>query len=100
MQKIYSQAFRVIGFVGKDYTHAGMCFNAIKALTSAWFEVRKSFGQDDSTSSTPGNIYGRVMNEASMGRIVEFPPVVQSFDGETRNVLDFARARNDSDQEQ
>ncbi|EXL52361.1 hypothetical protein FOCG_08152 [Fusarium oxysporum f. sp. radicis-lycopersici 26381] len=60
MQKIYSQAFRVIGFVGKDYTHAGMCFNAIKALTSAWFEVRKSFGQDDSTSSTPGNIYGRV----------------------------------------
>ncbi|EXL71410.1 hypothetical protein FOPG_12883 [Fusarium oxysporum f. sp. conglutinans race 2 54008] len=71
MQKIYSQAFRVIGFVGKDYTHANMCFNAIKALTSAWFEVRKSFGQDDSTSSTPGNIYGRVMNEASMGRIVE-----------------------------
>ncbi|ENH64963.1 Heterokaryon incompatibility protein 6, OR allele [Fusarium oxysporum f. sp. cubense race 1] len=71
MQKIYSQAFRVIGFVGKDYTHASMCFNAIKALTSAWFEVRKSFGQDDSTSSTPGNIYGRVMNEASMGRIVE-----------------------------
>ncbi|EXK84027.1 hypothetical protein FOQG_11759 [Fusarium oxysporum f. sp. raphani 54005] len=71
MQKIYSQAFRVIGFVGKDYTHASMCFNAIKALTSAWFEVRKSFGQDDSTASTPGNIYGRVMNEASMGRIVE-----------------------------
>ncbi|EXK36392.1 hypothetical protein FOXG_13317 [Fusarium oxysporum f. sp. lycopersici 4287] len=52
MQKIYSQAFRVIGFVGKDYTHAGMCFNAIKALTSAWFEVRKSFGQDDSTFNT------------------------------------------------
>ncbi|KAJ4090230.1 hypothetical protein NW756_006587 [Fusarium oxysporum] len=70
MQKIYSQAFRVIGFVGKDYTHASMCFNAINALTSAWFEVRKSFGHD-STSSTPGNIYSRVMNEASIGRIVE-----------------------------
>ncbi|KAL9564710.1 hypothetical protein ACKAV7_011162 [Fusarium commune] len=71
MQRIYSQAFRVIGFVGKDYTHASMCFNAIKALTSAWFEVRKRFGQEDNTSSTPGNIYGCVMNEASMGRIVE-----------------------------
>ncbi|KAF5983079.1 heterokaryon incompatibility protein 6, OR allele [Fusarium bulbicola] len=35
MQRIYSQAFRVIGFVGKDYTHASICFNAIKALTSA-----------------------------------------------------------------
>ncbi|KAH7151347.1 hypothetical protein DER46DRAFT_638924 [Fusarium sp. MPI-SDFR-AT-0072] len=67
----YQWTFRVIGFVGKDYTHASMCFNAIKALTSAWFEVRKRFGQEDNTSSTPGNIYGCVMNEASMGRIVE-----------------------------
>ncbi|KAF4955434.1 hypothetical protein FGADI_4544 [Fusarium gaditjirri] len=71
MQRIYSQAFRVIGFVGKDYTHAKMCLNAIKAVTSAWFKFRKSFGQEDSSSLTPGNIYGCVMNEASMGRIVQ-----------------------------
>lgn len=71
MQMIYSQAFRVIGFVGKDYTHASMCFNAIKALTSAWFEVRKNLGQNDRSSSSPDNIYDCVQNEASMGRIVE-----------------------------
>ncbi|KAF5252894.1 hypothetical protein FANTH_2218 [Fusarium anthophilum] len=71
MQSIYSQAFRVIGFVGKDYAYASVCFNAIKALTSAWFKVRKSFGQNDRSSATPDNIYGCVQNEASMGRIVE-----------------------------
>ncbi|RBR19912.1 hypothetical protein FVER53590_12222 [Fusarium verticillioides] len=71
MQRIYSQAFRVIGFVGKDYTHASMCFNAIKALTSAWFEVRKNLDQNDRSSSSSDNIYGCVQNEASMGRIVE-----------------------------
>ncbi|KAF5678157.1 Heterokaryon incompatibility protein [Fusarium denticulatum] len=71
MQRIYSQAFRVIGFVGKDYTHASMCFNAIKALTSAWFEVRKSLGQHDMSSSTPNNISSCVKNDVSMVRIVE-----------------------------
>ncbi|RBA20656.1 hypothetical protein FPRO05_08103 [Fusarium proliferatum] len=71
MQRIYSQAFRVIGFVGKDYIRASMCFNAIKALTSAWFEVRKTLGRNNMSSSAPDNIYGCVMNEASMCRIVE-----------------------------
>ncbi|KAF5569413.1 heterokaryon incompatibility 6 OR allele [Fusarium pseudoanthophilum] len=71
MQRIYSQALRVVGFVGKDYTHASMCFNVIKALTSAWFEVRKTLDQNDRSSSSPDNIYGCVQNEPSMGRIVE-----------------------------
>ncbi|SCV52087.1 uncharacterized protein FFB14_12407 [Fusarium fujikuroi] len=71
MQRIYSQAFRVIGFVGKDYIRASMCFNAIKAWASAWFEARKTLGRNDMSSSTPDNIYGCVMNEASMCRIVE-----------------------------
>ncbi|KAI1011880.1 hypothetical protein LB503_004594 [Fusarium chuoi] len=71
MQRIYSQAFKVVGFVGKDYVHASMCFNAIKALTSAWFEARKTVGQNDVSSPTPDNIYGCVLNEASMCRIVE-----------------------------
>ncbi|KAF5719537.1 heterokaryon incompatibility 6 OR allele [Fusarium mundagurra] len=71
MQRIYSQAFRVIGFVGKDYTHASKCFNAIKALTSAWFEVWKNSDRNNGTSSTPDNIFGCVQNDASMCRIVE-----------------------------
>ncbi|KAF5556425.1 heterokaryon incompatibility 6 OR allele [Fusarium napiforme] len=71
MQRIYSQAFRVIGFVGKNYTHASVCFNAIKALTSAWFEVRKSLDQHDRSSSTPNNISSCVKNDVSMVRIVE-----------------------------
>ncbi|KAF4451273.1 hypothetical protein F53441_5694 [Fusarium austroafricanum] len=71
MQRIYSRAFRVFGFVGKDYLHAGKCFNAIKTLTSAWFDAQKRFGEEDSTSSAHDNIYGCVIDEAAMSRIVE-----------------------------
>lgn len=69
MQRIYSQAFRVIGFVGKDYLHAGTCFSAIEALTGSWFNARKSFSEENSISSTPGRIHRS--DEAAMSRIVE-----------------------------
>lgn len=69
MQRIYSEAFRVIGFVGKDYLHAGTCFSAIEALTASWFNARKSFGEEDSISYTPGRIHRS--DEDAMTRIVE-----------------------------
>jgi hypothetical protein len=69
MQRIYSQAFRVIGFVGKDYLHASTCFSAIEALTASWFDARKSFSEENSISSTPGRIH--CSDEEAMSRIVE-----------------------------
>lgn len=70
MQRIYSRAVRVIGFVGKDYVHAGDCFDAIKVLTATWFDAQKSSNEGTGTSLTPGNIYPGGMNEADMGKIV------------------------------
>lgn len=69
VQRIYSQAFRVIGFVGKDYLHAGTCFSAIKALTTSWFNARKSFSAENSISTTHGRIHRS--DETAMSRIVE-----------------------------
>jgi hypothetical protein len=75
MQRIYSRAVRVIGFVGKDYVHAGKCFDAIKMLTAAWFDTQKSSIEDTGAYFTAGNVHPGVINEADMGKIV---PIFQS----------------------
>ncbi|RBR24530.1 uncharacterized protein FIESC28_02726 [Fusarium coffeatum] len=70
MQRIYSQAARVVGFVGKDYVHAGKCFEAIKVFTTVWFDAQKSSCEGTDASSTADSIYPDIMNEKNMGRIV------------------------------
>ncbi|KAI8665787.1 HET domain-containing protein [Fusarium keratoplasticum] len=67
MQRIYSQASRVIIYLQGDNLHTNLCFKAVKDLTSAWI----TFHQTRDAQHSLDRILNEVVGHSEMSRIAQ-----------------------------
>ncbi|KAF5009902.1 hypothetical protein FDECE_3887 [Fusarium decemcellulare] len=66
MQRIYSQASRVVIYLQGENIYASKCFQAVKDLTSAWIAFHGG-----ANNQSPDRIYDYVVGEYEMRRIAQ-----------------------------